>query len=124
MTKKEHAVLLNDELRVTELKGLMGNFDMVVSERTHGGINAAAMKIPTLWITHPKDHRTYGIVTDTLELPQCLYNIEDLDSTTLSAKIMEIWGSREQVLATLTDNIPKAQDKTMSNGRLFKQHVL
>ena len=124
MVNKDSAVLVNDELRVTELKGLMGNFDMVVSERTHGGINAATMKVPTLWITHPKDHRTYGIVTDTLELPQCLYNIEDLRSETLSEKIMEIWGSRDKIVATLTENIPKAQDKTMSNGRLFKQHIL
>jgi polysaccharide pyruvyl transferase WcaK-like protein len=63
-------------------------------------------------------------VTDTLELPQCLYNIEDLRSETLSEKIMEIWGSRDKIVATLTENIPKAQDKTMSNGRLFKQHIL
>jgi len=57
MMKNKYSVkLLEDELRVTELKGMMSAFDMVVSERTHGGINAATMIVPTLWITHPKDH--------------------------------------------------------------------
>lgn len=124
MKHKDSVVLLEDELRVTELKGMMSAFDMVVSERTHGGINAATMLVPTLWITHPKDHRTYGIVTETLGLPECLYNIEDLNSQALAEKVLSIYGSREEVVNTLKINVPKAEKTTMLNGEYFKKYVL
>ena len=117
-------IILEDNLRVPELKGLLGTFDMVVSERTHGGINAASMLVPTLWITHPGDHRTYGIVGKTLNLPQCLYNIEYLNSDELSSKILELYESRDNIHQTLISNIPKAQELTMSNGVLLKEYVL
>ena len=124
MKTAEHVRLLDDVLRVPELKAIMGTFDMVVSERTHGGINAASMIVPTLWISHPKDHRTYGIVADTLGLPECLYNIEDLSSETLASKIMDVYNGRNEVTGKLSQNIPKAQQATMSNGEYFKQYVL
>lgn len=124
MNGSSNVLLLEDELRVKELKGILGALDFVISERTHGGINAATMLTPTLWITHPRDHRTYGIVSDTLELPQCLYNIENLDSTSLAAKIAEIWDTRDDVVSTLKRTVPKAYQASMSNGEYFKTHVL
>ena len=124
MKSKGSVSVLTDVLRVTELKAIMGRFDMVVSERTHGGINAAAMIVPTLWITHPGDHRTYGIVSGSLELPQCLYNIEGLSSETLSKTIMATWNSRESIIEALKLNIPKARALTLTNGEYFKLHVL
>jgi polysaccharide pyruvyl transferase WcaK-like protein len=124
MTSASDVVLLEDELRVTELKALLGELDLVISERTHGGINASTMYTPTLWITHPGDHRTYGIVSDTLDLPQCLYNIEDLNSVALSDKIIDIWGSRSDVVETLERTVPLAYDASMSNGKYFKDHVI
>lgn len=124
MQCSDNAFIFNDELRVTELKGLLGTFDMVVSERTHGGINTATMLVPTLWISHPGDHRTYGIVSDTLQLPQCLYNIETLEAGELSEKVKNIWDDREKVVEILKETVPKAYDATMGNGRYFKQYVL
>ncbi len=124
MKNKDCVKLLEDELRVTELKGMMSAFDMVVSERTHGGINAATMLIPTLWITHPKDHRTYGIVTDTLELPDCLYNIENLEHNELFEKIITTYDNSNRILNTLKVNVPKAEKTTMLNGKYFKKYVL
>ena len=125
MMKHQGSVtLLEDELRVTELKGMMAAFDMVVSERTHGGINAATMIVPTLWITHPKDHRTYGIVTDTLKLPECLYNIEDLDHITLTQKILETYDNRDEIIKVLKQQVPEAEKTTFSNGSFFKKYVL
>jgi len=124
MKNKENTKIVNDTLRVTELKGLLGTFDMVVTERTHGGINAASMLIPTLWITHPKDHRTYGIVTDTLNLPECIYNIENLNSNDLSEKILDTYSNRESIINKLKVHIPLAQEKTMSNGKYFINHVI
>ena len=124
MKAKEHTFVCSDVLRVTELKAILGRFDMVVSERTHGGINAASMLVPTLWITHPGDHRTYGIVGESLSLPECLYNIEDLSSETLSKTILATWHGRQAIVAKLKDNIPKAQALTNTNGQYFKKHVL
>ncbi len=124
MKHSEYVKIPRDELRVTELKGLMGQFDMVISERTHGGINAATMLVPTLWMTHPKDHRTYGIVTDTLELPQCLYNVEDLDATTLSDTIKTLYDSRDELVSVLERTVPKAFETTRLNGEYFKKYVL
>lgn len=124
MRNKDSVKLLEDELRVVELKGMMSAFDMVVSERTHGGINAATMLVPTLWITHPKDHRTYGIVTDTLKLPECLYNIEDLDSQTLTDTILATYENRGHILDELKRHVPEAEKTTMLNGEYFKKYVL
>ena len=124
MKHKDSVTLLEGELRVVELKGMMAAFDMVVSERTHGGINAATMIIPTLWITHPKDHRTYGIVTDTLNLPECLYNIEDLDHRTLTDKVLETYENKEVIVNKLKQHVPEAEKTTMLNGKYFKEYVL
>lgn len=123
MKEQSRVHVINDELRVPELKGIMGTFDMVVTERTHGGINAATMLVPTLWITHPGDHRTYGIVSDTLGLPQCIYNIEYLESATLAEKILELYANRREIVDILKTSIPRAQETTMSNGVYFRQHV-
>ena len=79
---------------------------------------------PTLWITHPGDHRTYGIVTDTLELPQCLYNIEKLEAGALSNKILDIYDNRDEIVRTLQTTIPKAEKTTMLNGEYFKRNKL
>ncbi|MDH5570507.1 MAG: polysaccharide pyruvyl transferase family protein [Gammaproteobacteria bacterium] len=124
MSNKDCVKILRDELRVTELKGMMSAFDMVVSERTHGGINAASMLIPTLWITHPKDHRTYGIVQSTLNLPECIYNIEDLESSALTSKILETYKGKDAIIEKLKQHIPEAQAKTMKNGEYFKKYML
>lgn len=124
MENKDSVVLLEEELRVNELKGMMATFDLVVSERTHGGINAATMFVPTLWITHPKDHRTYGIVSDTLELPECLYNIEDLNSKSLEDKIVDTYNNKVDIVKTLKVTIPKAKKAAMLNGEYFRKYVL
>jgi len=124
MKHKDSLKLLEDELKVTELKGLMSAFDMVVSERTHGGINAATMYVPTLWITHPGDHRTYGIVTDTLDLPECLYNIENLTNEELSEKIISVYSEKEKVVSKLKNTVPEAERLSMSNGEYFKKYAL
>lgn len=124
MTNKGSTLLIENEMRVPELKGLLGNLDMVISERTHGGINAATMFTPTLWITHTQDFRTHGIIENTLKLPECLYNIEYLENETLANKIVETYNNREKIVNTLHTNIPKAQEQTMTNGTMFKKHVM
>ncbi|BBO85871.1 hypothetical protein DSCO28_64370 [Desulfosarcina ovata subsp. sediminis] len=124
MAHKDRVCFVDRDLRAPELKGLMGSFDFVVSERTHGGIGAASMTTPTLWITHPGDHRTHGIVGNTLGLSQCLYNTEDLNHKSLSAKIKLLYQEREGIVHILDRNIPTAKAMAMKNGFYFNRYLI
>lgn len=124
MTRKEQVCFVDDDLRAPELKALLGGFEFVVSERTHGGIGAASMMTPTLWITHPGDHRTHGIVGKTLELPQCIYNCEKLNRESLADKIEELYRDRQMIIQTLCIKVPQAQKLTMKNGEYFAKFCL
>jgi len=124
ITVKDRTMLIMDDLSASELKAIMGTCNMVVTERTHGGIGAATMNVPTLWITHPGDPRTHGIVAETLGLPQCLYNIENLNQDSLAQKIKEVYEERESIKKILGKNVENAQKLTMKNGEYFSQHLL
>ena len=124
MKHANHAILVEEDLSAAELKGLMGRFHMTVSERTHGGIASATMHVPTLWVTHPGDSRTYGIVGKTLALDDCLYDIRKLDQETLLGKLLWLWETREQLGKKLEVNTEKAKELTRMNGTYFKQLVV
>lgn len=122
MQHKEHITLLENDLDAMTLKGLMGKFDMTISERTHGGIASATMNVPTLWISHPGDIRTYGIVGHTLKMSDCLYDISELNSDTLTTKILSIWQDREAVTKRLKTNNQEARDLALKNGYYFNKY--
>ena len=124
MIRKDRACLVENDLRAPELKALLGTFDLVVSERTHGGIGAASMITPTLWITHPGDHRTHGIVGTTLGVPQCLYNSEVLNWESLSEKLEELYRDRDVIIQKLENNVPHAKKLAMKNGLYFREVLI
>jgi polysaccharide pyruvyl transferase WcaK-like protein len=115
--------LLEDDFEPSELKGLMGRFDMVISERTHGGIASATMTVPTLWISHPGDIRTHGIIGRTIDIPDCIYDIRSLDGETLFQKMEWLWHNRESVKNRLRANVPKIKELTMKNGEYFRIYI-
>ncbi|BHH84244.1 polysaccharide pyruvyl transferase family protein [Desulforhopalus sp. 52FAK] len=121
MVNQNCITLLEGDYDAKTLKGVMGEFDFTISERTHGGIASATMHVPTLWISHPGDIRTYGIVGNTLEMRDCLYDITHLDSTTLTQKIIDLWDNREEIVGRLSENTQKAKELAMKNGYYFNR---
>jgi|GEM_PF-6466894 len=117
-------IVLEDDLEPAELKGLMGRFDMTISERTHGGIASATMMVPTLWISHPGDIRTYGIVGKTIDMPDCLYDISYLESETLFEKMIWLWTNREEIKGRLRSGISIAKNLSMQNGQYFRRYIV
>ena len=82
------------------------------------------MGVPTLWITHSKDRRTHGIVSGSFNLPQCIYNIENLEHSSLTGKILDIFDNRNEIKRVLKIKVPQIKELTMENGKYFQKYVL
>jgi len=124
MEQSKNTTLLENDIGARKLKYLMGKFDLTISERTHGGLASATMNVPTLWISHPGDIRTYGIIGETLQFPECLYDIGALDRDTLYQKIYWTWENRDSLKEKLKTNIIHATELSMKNGTYFNDYIL
>lgn len=121
---KSSIINIENVYKPADLKALLGTFHMTVTERTHGGIASATMNTPTLWISHPGDTRTYGIVGKTLKMEDCLYNIEQLESDSLYEKILYVWNNQNGIIERLQKNSKNAIDHANLNGLYFGKYVL
>jgi colanic acid/amylovoran biosynthesis protein len=111
--------LLEEEYTPAQLKGLAGLFDLFIGERTHSVVNALSMRVPSIAISYPEDHRTYGTVGELLGQEQLLYDIRELDEASLCAVVERCWERRGQIRAALGDIMPKIEKKAQFNGALI-----
>ncbi|MDD2798982.1 MAG: polysaccharide pyruvyl transferase family protein [Bacteroidales bacterium] len=112
--------LLQDIYLPAETKGIISQFDMLVSGRIHAAVAALSQTVPTTIIDYghePKAHKLKGFaeVAGVLEYVADPVSIEDM-----TQKVMMCWENRVQIKTMLEKRMPEIKDKARSNFDLLK----
>lgn len=118
---KDSLHLINDDYCVSDLKGMIGQCDFFLGERTHSVIGAASMCIPCAVISQPDDYRTVGILGKMAGMSDWIYNVKELKAETLKEFFSNAWSAREAIREHLTRQIPKVVEMSLSNGRYLEE---
>jgi polysaccharide pyruvyl transferase WcaK-like protein len=89
---RERVTLIENEYTAGELKGLMGRFDYVLGERTHGLIGAFSVGTPFLALTVEEDLRMHNIIKNMFK--QKTFNMNNPDISELKNLLIEEWNNR------------------------------
>lgn len=104
-----------------ESKGLLGQFDLVVSGRIHGAIAAISQCVPTVLVEYgngPPAHKVRGFAK--------LVGLEDFVAVPTDAKQMievveRCWADREKIMGHLAKRIPQVMSEVERNFVLLEE---
>lgn len=106
-------------------KGLIKNFDMLVSGRVHGAVAGLSQHVPTVLLDYghePKAHKIKGFASVANALP---YVVEPLSSEQIIITIKKCWENRIVYKNNLEERIPEVKTLARSNfdilNELFKK---
>ena len=114
---KDKVKVITNEYGAEELKGLIGQFDLFIGERTHSVVNAMSMSVPSIVMSYSTDKRLDIIKMIGHENAICY--VEGLDASTLISKIEDIWSEREEIKRLLKSKIGRIEERAILNGKLF-----
>jgi len=119
---KEHVKIIINEYNASELKGLIGQFDLFIGQRMHSVIAAMSMKVPAILISN-KSPRTDGIIGDMLGQDRWILDIEKADIDIFKSRIKEAWILRDQTKEDLFERLKIIEKNAMINGELLKKVI-
>lgn len=118
---KDNVIVIFNEYTPEEIKGLIGQLDLLIGERTHTMIASTSMGVPTIAISSRVTRfKTEGIIGEMMGGKKWILEIETLDFARYISKIMEIWSEREKVRKDLLSKVETVKEKTLLNGKLLK----
>lgn len=121
IAKNKHNIkIITNEYMPEELKGLIGQFDLLISARTHPIIAASTMYIPFIAMSCPPHQRAYGIIGEMLGQQKWVYNVRNLSSETLILKISEAWSMKDEIRKDLMSKIETVKERALHNGELIR----
>lgn len=112
--------VITKEYSPEELKGLIGQFDLLISGRVHAAISALSMGVPCCMIANPLDRRPYNLIGKTFKQEKWIFNVNNLNVDMLYKLLTDlIYGSDDirKGLPIITNSIT---EKALFNGRLLK----
>ena len=120
MLNKHKTRVITSEYTPEELKGLIGQLDLLISCRVHAAINALSMGVPSCVITRSWDKRAYSIIGKMLKQEKWIYNVENLNADELFALITDLLGSYNEIRKDSPSIVNSVKEKALLNGRLLK----
>jgi colanic acid/amylovoran biosynthesis protein len=120
MLNKHKVQVIVNEYSPEELKGIIGQLDLLISCRVHAAISALSMNVPTLIITRPWDRRAHNIIGKMLKQDRWIYNVENLDSDKLFRLTTDLLAASTEIRRYLPSRINHVKERALLNGRLLK----
>lgn len=119
--RNKHKVrVITNEYSPEELKGLLGQLDLLISSRIHASISALSMNVPTYTLTHSSDRRAYGLIGKMLKQEKWIYNLENLNVDVFFELITELLSESDKIREDLPYIVNSAKQKALLNGGLLK----
>jgi len=106
--------------QASDMKGLLGQFDLVLSGRIHGAIGAVSQCVPTVFLEYengPVAHKVRGFAR-LVGLEDYVSRASDIRATT--DVVTRCWQHRRELVAHLQQRIPEVQNATMENFSLLE----
>ena len=116
---KNKVKVITNEYTADELKGLIGQFDLLTGERIHSVVNAMSMCVPSIVISNSTDQRL-GIIK-MINQDNAICYVENLNADTLLSKINDIWSERNKIRKDLKSQTEIIKERAMLNGKLLKE---
>ncbi len=116
---KDKVKVITNEYGAEELKGFIGQFDLLIGERTHSVVNAMSMCVPSIVISYSTDQRL-GIIK-MIDQENAICYVENLNAETLLSKISDIWSERNKIKKDLKSQTEIIREQAMLNGKLLKE---
>lgn len=114
---------IDKEYSPEQLKGIIGQCDLLIGSRTHSLIAAAGMNVPMVALTCTTRNKTNGIIGTMLGQDEWLYNVEDINSRMLTNKIKRAWSKKENIRKALLQRNMEIKRKAMLNVELLRTLV-
>lgn len=119
-TNKHKIRLITNEYSAQELKGLLGELDLLISERTHAVIAALSMGTPSIAISRRSDTRSQALVGKMMSQENAVYDIEELKFGTLVKHISSLLSTGSRKRTSLKRTAKLVKQKAMLNGKLLR----
>lgn len=112
----EKIIIIKSEYSSRQLKGMAACLDMTMGTRLHFTIDAVSSAVPSLLITHDGDLRCHGIIGEMVGMKDYVYNIDNIDSSSLIQMATTLWQNRDSVRAHLADIMEGIKKDTYRHG--------
>ncbi len=116
---KENIRLICSEYDDSDLKGIIGQFDMMIGQRLHSVVNAMSMNVPSIAMSYRSDQRL-GIV-EVLGQRNAICYIDNLDKESLLTMAKNTWLRRQEIKQELISQARSMKERSMFNGELLNQ---
>lgn len=119
---KGRVALVEDVYNVWQTKGIIGNFDMLISGRVHGAIAGISQCVPTMIIDYgqePKAHKLWGFAS-LVGLEEYVAN--PAKSEEMIEKAFLCWDKRKDIHEHLQKRIPQVQELARENMNIVRAY--
>ena len=120
---KNRVVLIEDVCSVWDTKGVISEFDMLISGRVHGAVAGISQCVPTVIIDYgqePKAHKLRGFAR-LVELEEYIANPGDSDD--MLDKALTCWKKRFEIRNGLEERIPMVQELARQNLNVVREYL-
>jgi len=114
---KTKVKLINNEYTCQELKGIIGQFDLLISSRMHPIIHALSMYVPVVGIGYT--YKAKGIMK-MVGLDRFVCDLKTLNVCELTSKIGVSYSSRDKIRRDLRFRMRVIRERAMLNAKLLK----
>jgi len=118
--------ILTGEYIPQELKGVIGQCDMLVACKTHAMIAGTSMCIPTIGVAY--SHKTHGIIGRMLGQERFVVDVRNYASlnallSVLFSKIESAWFNRNQIRKEMEERVKHVQALALLNAELVVKAI-
>ncbi len=121
MTHREKTRVIMNEYSTEELKGLIGQLDILIGARIHSAIAALSLCVPACVISRKGDSRADGLIGSLFNQSKWIVNIEQLQSENLVRLILDLLENADAVRIELSSISTSVRRRALSNGDLLRR---
>lgn len=121
--RKEAIRILSGKYEPPEIKGLVANFDIMVSWRLHGAIIAISNSVPTIALSY--GDKFNDLFINQLHLPEMLIDIRDIGPENLLPLLKQTfkftWQNRKSIATKLAVRVAELRELALSYSKLVSE---
>lgn len=121
MKNKDRFNVVSNEYTPQELKGLIGQFDIFLGDRTHALISALSMGVPCCAMAYRSDRRPYNLIGEGFDQRKWIFEVETFEADRLFQLLTELITVSAEIKENLPPIIQRAKKWALLNGQLLKK---
>jgi polysaccharide pyruvyl transferase WcaK-like protein len=119
MKNKANFKVITKEYTPQELKGLIGQLDILVGDRVHALISALSMNVPCCALAYRSDRRPYNLIGKDFEQQKWIFEVDTFNKDTLYELLTDLISSCDEIRKNLPLMTRRAKERALLNGQLL-----